>query len=129
MEEKKLLLDVNEKPEIWKWIILAIQHVFAMFGATILVPITDESAKLTYNLLIGRYYNSPIGYNSVVGTSGYEWLESEYVRKNHKENDIDVSYYDKLVTDAINEINKHCDFYEFVSSNPAPVKMLRSSIL
>lgn len=39
MEEKKLLLDVNEKPEIAKWIILAIQHVFAMFGATILVPI------------------------------------------------------------------------------------------
>lgn len=40
MEEKKLLLDVNEKPEIWKWIILSLQHVFAMFGATILVPIT-----------------------------------------------------------------------------------------
>lgn len=40
MEEKKLLLDVHEKPEVWKWIILAIQHVFAMFGATILVPIT-----------------------------------------------------------------------------------------
>ena len=44
MEEKKLLLDVNEKPEIWKWIILAIQHVFAMFGATILVPITVNAA-------------------------------------------------------------------------------------
>lgn len=40
MEEKKLLLDVHEKPEILKWIILSIQHVFAMFGATILVPIT-----------------------------------------------------------------------------------------
>lgn len=39
MEESKLLLDVNEKPSIGKWIILAIQHVFAMFGATILVPI------------------------------------------------------------------------------------------
>ncbi len=40
MEEKNsLLLDVNEKPSIGKWIILAIQHVFAMFGATILVPI------------------------------------------------------------------------------------------
>lgn len=39
MEEKKLLLDVNEKPTIVKWIVLAIQHVFAMFGATILVPI------------------------------------------------------------------------------------------
>lgn len=44
MEEKKLLLDVNEKPEIWKWIVLAIQHVFAMFGATILVPITVNAA-------------------------------------------------------------------------------------
>lgn len=37
MEEKKLLLDVNEKPEIAKWII------FAMFGATILVPILVNS--------------------------------------------------------------------------------------
>lgn len=47
MEEKKLLLDVNEKPELWKWIILAIQHVFAMFGATILVPITINAAAGT----------------------------------------------------------------------------------
>lgn len=39
MENQKMVLDVNEKPEIAKWIILAIQHVFAMFGATILVPI------------------------------------------------------------------------------------------
>ena len=44
MEEKNdLLLDVNEKPSISKWIILAIQHVFAMFGATILVPILVNS--------------------------------------------------------------------------------------
>ena len=39
MEEKKLLYDVNEKPPIWQWIILSFQHVFAMFGATVLVPI------------------------------------------------------------------------------------------
>ena len=47
MEEtsnKKILLDVNEKPGIAKWIILAFQHVFAMFGATILVPILVNSA-------------------------------------------------------------------------------------
>ena len=37
--KKKLLLDVNEKPGVLKWIILAFQHVFAMFGATVLVPI------------------------------------------------------------------------------------------
>ena len=39
MENSKLTLDVNEKPTIAKWIVLSIQHVFAMFGATILVPI------------------------------------------------------------------------------------------
>lgn len=44
MEEKKMTLDVNEKPPIAKWIILALQHVFAMFGATILVPILVNSA-------------------------------------------------------------------------------------
>lgn len=45
METKNdLILDVNEKPSIGKWIILALQHVFAMFGATILVPILVNSA-------------------------------------------------------------------------------------
>ena len=44
MEESKMVLDVNEKPTIVKWIILAIQHVFAMFGATVLVPILVNSA-------------------------------------------------------------------------------------
>lgn len=39
MEKSKMVLDINEKPTIVKWIVLAIQHVFAMFGATILVPI------------------------------------------------------------------------------------------
>ena len=45
MKEKTgLLYDTNEKPTIGKWIILAIQHVFAMFGATILVPILVNKA-------------------------------------------------------------------------------------
>lgn len=39
-----MTLDVNEKPPIAKWIILAIQHVFAMCGATILVLILVNSA-------------------------------------------------------------------------------------
>lgn len=52
MEETKLLLDVNETPTIGKWIILAIQHVFAMFGATILVPILVNSSAGTEVLTI-----------------------------------------------------------------------------
>lgn len=43
-KKSNLILDVNEKPSIGKWIILALQHVFAMFGATILVPILVNSA-------------------------------------------------------------------------------------
>ncbi len=35
----KLILDYNEKPVKSKWILLSLQHVFAMFGATVLVPI------------------------------------------------------------------------------------------
>ena len=40
----KLVLDVHDKPSIAKWIILSIQHVFAMFGATVLVPIIVNEA-------------------------------------------------------------------------------------
>ena len=33
------VLDVNERPTTGKWIGLSIQHMFAMFGSTVLVPI------------------------------------------------------------------------------------------
>ncbi len=39
INQKPLLLDVDEKPEVLKGILLSFQHVFAMFGATILVPL------------------------------------------------------------------------------------------
>lgn len=34
-----LILDVNQKPSKRMWALLSFQHVFAMFGATVLVPI------------------------------------------------------------------------------------------
>ena len=37
--QQGLLYDVSEKPPIGTWFVLSFQHVFAMFGATILVPI------------------------------------------------------------------------------------------
>ncbi len=42
--KKKMTYDVDETPPISRWIVLAIQHVFAMFGATILVPILVNTA-------------------------------------------------------------------------------------
>ena len=42
-KNSKMLLDVNDRPPLFKWILLSLQHVFAMFGATILVPILVNS--------------------------------------------------------------------------------------
>ena len=38
-ENSNMLLGVGDKPPALRWVLLAIQHVCAMFGATILVPI------------------------------------------------------------------------------------------
>lgn len=37
-KEKKIVLGINEKPKPAQWLLLSIQHLFAMFGATVLVP-------------------------------------------------------------------------------------------
>lgn len=38
--EEKLVIGIQERPaSILKWIVLSLQHVFAMFGATVLVPL------------------------------------------------------------------------------------------
>ncbi len=47
MESKKMTLDLHEKPPLLQWIVLSLQHVFAMFGATVLVPILVNQAAGT----------------------------------------------------------------------------------
>lgn len=37
-QNKKLILDAKDRPSTGKWIALSFQHVFAMFSATVLVP-------------------------------------------------------------------------------------------
>ena len=54
-------------------------------------------------------------YDSVVGTKGYRWLESEAVELLEKQDCIDRSYYRKLVDDAIEAISKYGDFEWFVA--------------
>lgn len=34
----KLVYDVHERPNLGRWLVLSLQHVLAMFGATVLVP-------------------------------------------------------------------------------------------
>lgn len=52
---------------------------------------------------------------AVSGTKGYRWLEAEMVKALHKENDIDMSYYEKLCDSAIEHINKFGNFDKFIN--------------
>lgn len=59
-----------------------------------------------------------VKYDSATGAKGYRWLESEMVKELGKEEDIDRSYYDKLVNDAVDAISKYGDYEWFVSDDP-----------
>ena len=57
-------------------------------------------------------------YYAATGTTGYRWLESAMVKELGKENDIDRSYYDNLVNDAVEAISNYGDFEWFASDDP-----------
>lgn len=57
-------------------------------------------------------------YVSAVGSKGYRWLESEVVKNLGKEKDIDRSYYDRMVDEAVKTISEYGDFEWFVSDDP-----------
>ena len=54
-------------------------------------------------------------YSAVVGTKGYKWVEAETIKQLGKFDDIDKTYYTKLVDDAVNDISQYTDFEWFVS--------------
>lgn len=54
-------------------------------------------------------------YYAAGGTKGYRWLQAEMVRELGKEDDIDYSYYRKLVDNAIAHIEQFVDFDTFVN--------------
>lgn len=55
---------------------------------------------------------------AAAGSTGYRWLESEMVKTLGKEDDIDRSFYQKLIDDAVDVISQYCDFEWFVSDDP-----------
>lgn len=62
-----------------------------------------------YRYQDGKYY-------AAAGTKGYRWLESEMVKTLGKEGDIDETYYNKLVDEAIEAIMQYGDFNMFASN-------------
>ena len=59
--------------------------------------------------------NGNLKYSSATGAKGYRWLEAEMVKVLGKEDDIDISYYTKLVDAAKDSISTYGDFEWFVS--------------
>ena len=64
-----------------------------------------------------------VKWNAVVGTlrpdkTPYMWLESETVATLGMQDDIDRSYYTKLVDDAVETISQYGDFEHFVAEEP-----------
>ena len=55
------------------------------------------------------------GYSAATGSKGYRWMESEEVKKLGKENDVDRSYYDRLVDEAVETISQYGDIEQFIS--------------
>lgn len=67
----------------------------------------------------GELYREQNGkYYAATGTSGHRWLEAEVVAALNKEEDIDYSYHEKLVNDAVDTIAQYGDFEWFVSDDP-----------
>lgn len=55
------------------------------------------------------------GYAAATGSKGFRWLESEMVRELGKENDIDRTYYNNLVDEAVKSLSSYGDFERFVA--------------
>lgn len=62
-----------------------------------------------YRKTDGKYY-------AVTGTSGYRWLESENVVALKKQEDVDPSYYENMVSEAIKAINEFGSFDRFIDT-------------
>ena len=100
-----LYLDMNEKlPEG--------EHSYVFVGKVgLFCPMIPGSGG-------GILYREKDGkYSAASGTKGYRWMESEMVKSLNKENDIDKSYYNKLVDDAVDTISQYGDFEWFVGND------------
>lgn len=59
-------------------------------------------------------------YYAATGTKGYRWLEAEVIKELGKEDEIDFSYYNSLVDDAVKNISQYGDFEWFVTDDAIP---------
>ena len=66
---------------------------------------------LLYRVSDGKNYAAP-------GSTGFRWLESEFVKGSGDTDIIDRSFYQKLIDDAVESIARYGDFEWFISDDP-----------
>jgi hypothetical protein len=71
------------------------------------VPV-EEGGGTLYRVKDEKYY-------AVAGTKGHKWIEAE-IAQSMPDLKIDMSYFEKLKTDAINTIEQFGSFKEFVDA-------------
>jgi hypothetical protein len=106
-----LYLDMNEKtPD---------DHAYRFIGKVgRFTPVKEGAGG---GLLLRETTNSKTGekgYAAATGTKGYRWLESEMVHELGLEGQIDRSYYDKQVDEAVKSLSEFGDFEWFISDDP-----------
>jgi energy-coupling factor transporter ATP-binding protein EcfA2 len=75
------------------------------------VPVTPESGGgLLYRVKDDKRY-------AVSGTKGFFWIEAEIAKELGDDLEIDYSYFEGLVNDAVKTINKFGDFEKFVAND------------
>lgn len=66
----------------------------------------------------GRLYRVQDGKNyAVAGTTGYRWLEAEYIKDQGLYDCIDMSYFNRLVDEAAEAIGKYGDLEWFINGD------------
>ena len=104
--QTSLYLDFNEN-------LKEDEHDYRFVGKTgSFVPVVEGSNG---GLLLRQVEEGK--YSSAVGAKGYRWMESEIVKQNNLQNNIDISYYNKLANEAKDEISQYGDFEWFTSSH------------
>lgn len=64
-----------------------------------------------YRVDNGKNYAAP-------GSTGYRWVESDRLKTVGNIDDIDKSFYNKLINDAVDTISQYGDFEWFISDDP-----------
>lgn len=63
---------------------------------------------------VAKDTNGNLKYYAAAGTKGYRWLEKEIAVAREKMGDVDFSYFNSLVDDAVNDISKYGDIGWFL---------------